>query len=112
MKAKKSAALDLKYPRLSMAVLIIVAVITFFTCSDVKAYLERLILPNVGWGFLKAFVQTAIFMSYLVPMVIAYPLLKSKYGPLQVAGMFFGGIVLGIISRIALIVVGILSPYG
>ncbi len=111
MKENKNKAELEKYPRLGMAVLLLSAVITFFICVDCKRYLEDLLLPSVKWWFLKATIQTAIIMSYVIPMVIAYILSKSKYAPLQIAGMFFGGIVLGIVVRLALVVAGVLYPY-
>ncbi len=111
MKENKNKAELEKYPRLGMAVLLLSAVITFFICVDCKRYLEDLLLPSVKWWFLKATIQTAVIMSYVIPMVIAYILSKSKYAPLQIAGMFFGGIVLGIVVRLALVVAGVLYPY-
>ena len=108
---KISGDLDIKYPRLGTAVLLIVAGISFFVCVDAKRYLERLILPSVDGRLLKSFVETAIIMSYVVAIVIAYILLKLKFGALQLLGMVFGGIVLGIVSRIVSVFAGVLFPY-
>ena len=107
-----SSTLNIKYPRLGMTVLVICAIISFFVCDDIKKYLESLILPSISWWLLKPIVQTAIIMSYLVPLVVATLLIKSKYGSLQVAGMFLGGIGLGALIRIVLIFAAVLYPYG
>lgn len=111
MKEGKSKAELEKYPRLGIAVLLLSAIITFFICVDCKRYLEDLLLPGVKWWFLKATIQAAIIMSYVIPMIIAYILSKSKYASLQVAGMFFAGIALGIVIRLVLVVTGVLFPY-
>jgi hypothetical protein len=95
-----------------MAILVIFTIGSFFFCVDAKRYLERLILPSVEGWLLKSFVQTAIIMSYVVPLAITALLIRSKLGPLQLLGMAFGGIAFGIVIRIAIIFAAVLFPFG
>lgn len=108
---EKDNSLNIKYPEFGAYVCFGCAIITFFTCNDVRIYLERLILPNIASGVLQTLAETAITMSFYVFLAIGALLMKSKYSLLQIMGMFLFGIGLGALSRFVLTIMGVLSPY-
>lgn len=110
-KSKLNIDLNYKYSRICSVVIIITTIISFFLCVDANNYLKSLALPNISWWFLKAIVETAIVFSYPIPLIVAFILMRSKYGFLQVLGAFFAGIAFGVVVRIALIFAAVLYPY-
>ena len=108
----KKKYLDPKYPRIYFGIMLIIAVISFFLCVSCYNFLKLLILPQANW-FLKPLIQTAIMiLGYLIPLVIGAILSMSKFAFLQLLGAFFAGIGFGVVVRICLIFVLVLSPYG
>ena len=100
-----------KCPEIGYVLLLFFIVISFIYCPEWKASLDRAILPYVKLWPLKALVKTAIMMAYVVPLFIGGVLIQIKNSFIQIIGMLFLGLSMGIILRICLAFVGVLYPY-
>ena len=106
-----SKDLTKELPRIGWVIALIFTVISFIWCYDWKEVLQQAILSDVDWWPLRALVKTAIVMAYVIPLFIGGLLTQTKNAFLQVVGMSFVGIAVGIIIRICLVFVGVLNPY-
>ena len=110
---KKYGNLALKYPRISYSIVLVVAATSFFLCENCYDIFVVHIIPQVGWRFLDPFIKVAIMvLGYLMPLVIAGLLGMLKFTFLQLFGVFFGGIGLGVLVNKCLKYMLILCPYG
>jgi hypothetical protein len=101
-----------KYPRVGWAFYVIFCIISFIWCPDWKHDLERVLLPGLSWWPLKAMAQTAILMGYFIPLSLGYALTQIRYSFFQVIGLSLMGLGFGIVLRICLVFVGIMTPSG
>jgi hypothetical protein len=99
------------HPRLVIIVFLVSGIIGFFGSDILYGYLSGIMVPRFEWWVLKTLVQTAILFLYLVPLAIGVLLTKLKYVFFQIVGLFFCGIGLGVVVKIALIFTCIINPY-
>lgn len=102
---------DTKYPRIGIIIFLLSAITGFFGSDVIYGYLSGIMVPRFDWWVLKTLVQTAILFLYLVPLAIGVLLTKLKYAFFQIVGLFFLGIGIGVVIKIALIFTGIINPY-
>ncbi len=102
---------ETKHPIIEFLFFIIPAIVAFFGIETLYQATEAVLIAGVENSFLVIGIKLILFFIYLIPLAIAVLLLKVKNFFVHIIALVFLGLGFGVVFKIALWFVGIISPY-